>query len=106
MNKQEYLLDQLMEEAAEVIQAASKAIRFGIFDLWEEKRKTNKEALIDEINDFYGVIKVLQEEGILPYDLNDAQKVSKKRNKVRQFMRYAKERGTLKEDRPDEKETR
>jgi len=84
-----------MEEAAEVIQAASKAIRFGINDYGDAKGKTNQEALIDEINDFFGVMIALITAGVLPNFVLNEDKVDAKVVKVIEFMKYAKERGTI-----------
>jgi len=55
-------LVQLMEECAEVIQAASKYLRFGKynFDPNDDNSKYNCEHLRNEILDLYTVIRVLE----------------------------------------------
>jgi NTP pyrophosphatase (non-canonical NTP hydrolase) len=54
-NRKSELLVILQEEAAEVIQAVSKTIRFG-------ENARNVDALETEIGDFVGVLKMLMEE--------------------------------------------
>jgi len=49
MNRQEYLLTLLAEEADEVGQMASKCMRFGLDEIREGMTKTNRERLDEEI---------------------------------------------------------
>ena len=57
--RQKELLDILKEEASEVVQAASKVTRFGAH---------NQRDLEIEIGDFFGVLKLLYEEGYVNLD--------------------------------------
>jgi len=63
MNKQEYLLICLAEEASEVAQATSKVLRFTA----EHKLngQSNLEKLCEEYSQLLAVIDVLQENGVL-----------------------------------------
>lgn len=63
MNKQEYLLDCLMEECAEVIQAASKVQRFGRRDNGRSGSKPSAMTrLNEELNDVTAIIAMLNKE--------------------------------------------
>lgn len=66
MNRREYLLVCLMEECAEVAQAASKVLRFGLYD--EHLGATNQARLMAEITDLSAVIQMLMENDALPHD--------------------------------------
>jgi len=70
------VLEELAEEAAEVIQAKSKVIRFGLLDTFNNTLnpdQTNKEKLETEVGHFLAVVDVLVAKGILCHDrLEDA----------------------------------
>jgi NTP pyrophosphatase (non-canonical NTP hydrolase) len=56
-------LDMVIEECAEVIQAASKAKRFGLIDSWDGA--TNRQKLENEIGDLLCLIEILTDNGVL-----------------------------------------
>ena len=85
LTKEEYLLACLGEECAEVIQAISKASRFGINHNYPKRGMTNKENIEYEIHDLLAVLEMLQEIGIL--DCIKKEKVRNKKEKVRKYMR-------------------
>lgn len=60
MNTQ-YLICKLQEEAAEVIQAVSKINRFGEQNKHPDRTTTNKQELIQELEDFLAIVAVLEE---------------------------------------------
>lgn len=80
-----------MEECAEVQQACSKALRFGI-DTANDKDQINK-----EINDVEAIIHMLYVEQILPLPKwNESRKLRhKKEAKVLRYMKVSEELGTL-----------
>lgn len=94
MNTDEHLLTLLMEEAAEVVKDASKSLRFGVGDRYD-LGPSNIERLIDELNDLMAVVELLVHQGILPPTWIDKEKQRRKRNKVHNFMEYAKGVGSL-----------
>lgn len=51
------------EECAEVTQAISKIMRFGLMETWNEK--TNQERLEEEVGDLVAMIEILQERGVI-----------------------------------------
>jgi NTP pyrophosphatase (non-canonical NTP hydrolase) len=55
-----FLLDKLQEEAAEVIQAVNKIRRFGETSKHPERQTTNKEDLVNELEDFLAILAALE----------------------------------------------
>jgi NTP pyrophosphatase (non-canonical NTP hydrolase) len=60
-NKISYLTAKLQEEAAEVIQAVSKVNRFGPDNSHPDRQTTNKQELVQEIEDFLAILGVLEQ---------------------------------------------
>ena len=60
MNTQ-YLICKLQEEAAEVIQAVSKINRFGEQGKHPNRATTNKQELVQELEDFLAIVAVLEQ---------------------------------------------
>lgn len=60
-NKTQYLICKLQEEAAEVIQAVSKINRFGEQNRHPDRQTTNKQELIQELEDFLAILAVLEQ---------------------------------------------
>ena len=101
MNKTEHLLTCLMEECAEIQKAAAKALRFGLDDYAPNSDSTNAEDIAAEIIDLVAVVEMLREENIIPSITDNDSKIAidKKKEKVKKYMDYAIERGTLQEER-------
>lgn len=55
-----YLLDKLQEEAAEVIQAVSKIRRFGESNAHPDRKTTNKQDLVIELEDLLAILAALE----------------------------------------------
>lgn len=55
-----FLLDKLQEEAAEVIQAVNKIRRFGENNKHPERSTTNKQDLVNELEDFLAILAALE----------------------------------------------
>jgi NTP pyrophosphatase (non-canonical NTP hydrolase) len=60
-NKTQYLICKLQEEAAEVIQAVSKINRFGEQSHHPDRVTTNKQELVQELEDFLAILAVLEQ---------------------------------------------
>jgi NTP pyrophosphatase (non-canonical NTP hydrolase) len=60
-NKTQYLVCKLQEEAAEVIQAVSKINRFGEANKHPDRTTTNKQELVQELEDFLAILAVLEQ---------------------------------------------
>ena len=85
MNKLEEILVILQEEAAEVIQAASKCRRFGFDNLIPNSSQTNSGRLEAEIGDLCAMIDLLSDLGhICPAKIE-----RKKREKIEKLKFYS-----------------
>ena len=94
MDKTEHLLTCLGEEAAEIQQAACKALRFGLDDGHPEKTTTNAQDIAKECVDIIAVMELLEENGVI--DIASAIHIkNEKKAKILQYMEYAQRRGTL-----------
>ena len=60
-NKIQYLICKLQEEEAEVIQAVSKINRFGETGQHPDRNTTNKQELVQELEDFLAILAVLEQ---------------------------------------------
>lgn len=103
MNVTEHLLTCLGEEGSEIAQDVSKCNRFGLDDrnVLNPTGPTNRERLIDELNDLLGVAHLLVCNGIISKDWMDVQKQANKITKVKKFMDYAMANGSLTPNNPD-----
>ena len=103
MNVTEHLLTCLAEEGGEVSKECHKALRFGLDDKLTldphgprgTQGLTNREKLIDELNDLLGVVMMLTDRGIIPKDWQDPAKQDAKTHKVARYMDYALRVGSL-----------
>lgn len=95
MTTREHLLTILAEECAEIAQRCSKALRFGLDEKQTGQPMTNGERIMEEVDDFAGVVRMLQERGELPLGRPD--RVIAKQDRVRHFLKYSREQGTLKD---------
>lgn len=94
MNRTEHLLVILAEECAELAQAATKTLRFGLEGGIDGR--TNESDLWREFNDLVGVIELIAQER--DHSGVDRMAIQAKRGKVEAFLRKSAEAGTLKED--------
>ncbi len=105
MNKIEYLLTCVSEECSEVAKECSKALRFGLEDQLTldpagprgTEGPTNRDKLVDELNDLLGVVMMLEQEGVIPANWMDQEKWHQKQAKVIRFMEYSARVGCLQE---------
>lgn len=94
MTLREYLLTCLIEECGEVIQAATKALRFGYLDINPQTMNSNAADLELEMHDYEAVREMMQTHDILTRQL-ERHRIDAKKNKVRQWMAYSREQGVL-----------
>jgi len=94
MNVTEHLLVCLSEECAEVQQAVSKALRFGINDSYKDYGN-NHDRIVQEIHDFLGVLSLLVDSDVLIMPLDPEPLIEAKRVRVLKYIEYAKERKTI-----------
>ena len=72
IGREEYLLTCLSEEASEVVQRASKAIRFGFGSIEQGQKHTNREQLCAELTDLLAVVTMLNDECDLEHTSDQA----------------------------------
>lgn len=97
MKTEQYLLTVLAEECAEVAQRATKAIRFGLTEVQPGQPHNNAERMLDEIVDLCVILSMLQKDcGLGQCDMSE-ENLAKKEAKVRRFMDYSRQCGTLQE---------
>lgn len=98
MKEQEYLMIVAMEECAEVQQALSKSLRFGLEDTHPETPElSNEKQVLIEFYQLCATIEMLQKKQILqtlPVSEIDRIK-SQKIKKVAHFMKYSKAKKIL-----------
>lgn len=94
MNETEHLLTVLSEECAEVAQRACKAARFGLTEVQPGQQEDNTRRLERELADLLAVADLL---GLRVREEDKAAKIEK----LKKFMGYAREVGTLKNDAPE-----
>jgi len=95
MNTTEHLLTCLAEECAELQQAISKALRFGLQDRYPGSNTTNAQDIAKESIEVLALIELLQEQGIILKPRGTKDMVNAKRNRVNEYMKYAKTTGAL-----------
>ncbi len=95
MDIHEHLLTCLMEEAAEVQQAAAKAIRFGLDDRYPGSDRTNRQDLAHELTDLLAVVDLCRQHGISLPEIGNQGDIADKQDRVNKMMDYAKDQGTL-----------
>lgn len=69
-NKIQYLLDKGQEEASEIVQAISKIRRFGPDNHHPDRTTTNKQELVNEIEDLLAIVGAL--ESLQYFDLTNS----------------------------------
>jgi len=67
----QYYLDKLQEEAAEIVQAVSKLRRFGPTNHHPERKTTNLQELVGELEDFLALVACLEADKLI--DLTNSQ---------------------------------
>lgn len=98
MNIEEHLLTCLAEECAEVAKEVSKALRFGLEDRdpTNDAATTQRWRIRQELNDLFAVVEILEDANILHRGL-DLVALAFKKQKVRRFLDYAREKGALRD---------
>lgn len=86
MDRLEYLLGKLSQECSELAQAASKAQEFGLDSYHPDTGKTNIEAIREEYNDIFAVVRLLSNE-FEPINI-DINRVIAKENRVNNIQQY------------------
>jgi hypothetical protein len=91
----DHLLICLGEEASEIAQAVSKALRFGLDDNFTDT--SPRKMIWLELNDLAGVIAELAQRDVIGAEPDHAL-VTAKREKLAKMLAYARDKGTLRRD--------
>lgn len=100
MTKDEQLLVIAMEECAEIQQAISKALRFGMDNYHPSSPEiTNGKAIWTEISQFNAVIQILIDNGILPTITTKEmdEMMEEKTRKVNKYIKLSQKLGLVSE---------
>lgn len=95
MTKLDHYFTCLSEEAAEIIQATSKCLRFGEKDGYPNTNRTNITDLTNEINDVLAVVELLSENGIFFEGLFDRKAIDAKKERVKKWLLHSEKMGRL-----------
>lgn len=100
MNAEQYLLNGVAEECAEIAHIASKSIRFGLDSSHPAPGSPqNLELLNKEINDLYAIVEMLQSMGV-QIGFRDPAHVMNKKARVRFYSQESIQSGRLQEELP------
>lgn len=93
MDRNEHLICILGEEASEIIKDCSKSLRFGLddSDVLDPSGPTNRERLINELNDLAGSVEMLIDAGIIPMDWESPKKRNAKKVKIEKFLEHSRQ---------------
>ena len=94
MTRTEHLLVILAEECNEVAQRCAKALRFGLREIEPGQRLTNADRIMQEYADLMALVDMLVEDQSLPHG-HLTLAIQQKRAKVKRFLNYSEECGTL-----------
>ncbi len=94
MTRQEHLISIAAEEAVEVAQRATKALRFGLYEVQPGQEKSNLIRMMEEYCELAAAISMLlagRVGAVVDFD----KLVALKTEKVEKFLRYSEHCGTL-----------
>ena len=94
LKMKDYLLVCMSEEGGEIVQAAGKALRFGLLDKNPTSKNTNWVDLRKEIHDLIAVYEMLCDE-FDRVEVLDRNLINKKKAKVEKYMSRSNELGRL-----------
>jgi hypothetical protein len=101
VNRVEHILSCVAEECNETGQRALKAQRFGMDETQPGRDDFNWQRLMGEFHDLLGAVELLQEERPdIPWPTPNERRAAmdKKKDRIRTYMAYAVEQGTLQEE--------
>jgi hypothetical protein len=96
VNRTQYLLTKLAEEASEITKDALKAAQFGPFEEYEGV--SNITRLQEELFDLLVVIQVLKENKVFLSTSLDPEYVDYKREKIKHYENYARTLGLVSDE--------
>jgi hypothetical protein len=97
MTRKEHLLTIAAEEACELGQRITKALRFSLEEIQPGQELTNAERIMEEYHDLFAMFQMLHREGFIDGTIN-GDRCMKKISQVEKYLEYSKHLGTLVED--------
>lgn len=94
MNRLQYLLLKLAEEASEISQIALKTSQFGLEEVCPNQPLTNKERVHGELNDLLAIVCILNEEFDFEFRADEI-KIDEKKLKISKYYDYSKTLGMV-----------
>lgn len=88
MNKLQYFLCKLAEEASEVSQIALKTQQFGLLERHPQMKENNLQRIHLELDDLNAIIDVLNENYSFEYSPN-SENIKNKKEKLNKYLRYS-----------------
>lgn len=89
MNKTEHLLACIGEEAGEIQQEVSKALRFGLYDHGPGRNTSNYQRTYGEVHDIIAVFEMLIEDQFNERFEIDRDRIEQKKAKVEHYLEYS-----------------
>lgn len=87
MNKEQYLLTCIAEEASEVVKDATKAIRFGLHDKNPTAYANNAANIVQELTELIALVEYAGKEGYIDITLLNNEET--KKQKIKKYLKYA-----------------
>lgn len=98
MNRQQLLLLKLNEECVEVAKECSKAIQFGMDEVYPPIGLTNRDRIRAELQDLYAVVQILNNECGLDF-VPSPEAVEIKLHKINHYAEYSQQLGCVENER-------
>ncbi|RTL05429.1 hypothetical protein EKK58_08000 [Candidatus Dependentiae bacterium] len=94
MNRLQFLLTKLAEEASEIAQIALKTQQFGLDELCPGLSETNAERTHKELDDLAAIVELLNEEYKFGY-IRSGWNIAEKKAKIEKYYAYSKQLGMV-----------
>lgn len=95
MTRKQLILIKIAEECTELAKDALKAAQFGMDDCKPGEPITNRERMIGESHDLFGVLTMLEDEDGYSYTTPSEADIEAKMAKVERFICYSQDRGMV-----------
>jgi NTP pyrophosphatase (non-canonical NTP hydrolase) len=94
MNRVQFLLGKLAEEASEVAKRALKTQQFGMLEIMPGQPLNNAQRCHEELNDLLGIVEMLNNEFDFGFR-RDEDAIAMKRRKVNRYAKLSRELGMV-----------
>lgn len=94
MSNEQFMLLKLSEEAIEVSKECSKAIQFGMDEIYPAIGITNRDRIRAELQDLFAIIQIMNEDCGLDF-VPSQEAVEIKRSKLQHYQQYSRDLGKV-----------